>query len=57
MTSWPYVRFVLRDATGLDEPATRDLVTAFDAIHDQADPPGVLAAIRRTLPSGGTFLM
>lgn len=57
MTSWPYVRFVLRDATGLDEPATRDLVTAFDAIHDQADPPGVLAAIRRTLRSGGTFLM
>jgi ubiquinone/menaquinone biosynthesis C-methylase UbiE len=34
-----------------------DLVTAFDAIHDQARPDHVLAGIRRTLKPGGLFLM
>jgi SAM-dependent methyltransferase len=35
-----------------------DLVTAFDAIHDQRDPKKVLSNIQQLLnPSGGTFLM
>ena len=34
-----------------------DLVTAFDAIHDQAHPATVLAAIRAALRLDGTFLM
>ena len=34
-----------------------DLITAFDAIHDQAQPAQVLAAIARALRPGGTFLM
>src|SRR5690606_3222684 len=34
-----------------------DLVTAFDAIHDQARPAAVLANIRRALRPGGVFLM
>jgi 2-polyprenyl-3-methyl-5-hydroxy-6-metoxy-1,4-benzoquinol methylase len=34
-----------------------DLVTAFDAIHDQAAPAAVLEAIRQALKPGGTFLM
>ncbi len=34
-----------------------DLVTAFDAIHDQARPAEVLAAIARMLRPGGVFLM
>lgn len=51
------VRFEVRDAArGLEEGAY-DLVTAFDAIHDQADPAGVLAQVRRALRAGGAFLM
>lgn len=39
------------------EPAAYDLVTAFDAIHDQAQPARVLAHIRRSLTPDGVFLM
>jgi SAM-dependent methyltransferase len=41
----------------LDVEAEFDLVTAFDAIHDQAHPAAVLGNIRRALRPGGTFLM
>lgn len=34
-----------------------DLVTAFDVIHDQADPAGVLRIVHRALRSEGVFLM
>jgi SAM-dependent methyltransferase len=34
-----------------------DVVFAFDAIHDQNDPSGVLARIRSTLRTGGIFAM
>ncbi len=34
-----------------------DLVTAFDAIHDQARPLSVLKGIRRTLKTDGVYLM
>src|SRR6516164_5177518 len=34
-----------------------DLITAFDAIHDQADPAGVLRRIRAALHPDGLFLM
>ena len=54
------IRFECRDLTGFGETAAEarfDLITAFDAIHDQADPQGVLDGIHRTLRSGGTFLM
>lgn len=37
--------------------AAFDLVTAFDAIHDQARPDHVLAGIRRCLKPEGVFLM
>jgi SAM-dependent methyltransferase len=37
--------------------AAFDLVTAFDAIHDQARPDRVLTEIVRSLRPGGTFLM
>ena len=42
-----------------DRAAARrhDLVTAFDAIHDQAHPATVLSAIHSSLRPGGTFLM
>jgi SAM-dependent methyltransferase len=54
------VEFMQRDLTDFDETAEEaafDLVTAFDAIHDQGRPDRVLAGIRRTLAPGGTFFM
>jgi SAM-dependent methyltransferase len=39
------------------EPERYDFVTTFDAVHDQADPNGVLAGIQRTLKADGVYLM
>ena len=53
-------RFECRDLTDFDHRSDAeafDLVTAFDAIHDQADPQAVLNGVQRTLRSGGSFLM
>lgn len=49
--------FVVRDVAepGLHEEF--DLVTAFDAIHDQARPRAVLANIHEALRPGGVYLM
>ena len=51
------VRFERRDAAKLGKPNQFDLITAFDAIHDQAKPDVVLAQIELALRPGGTFLM
>jgi 2-polyprenyl-3-methyl-5-hydroxy-6-metoxy-1,4-benzoquinol methylase len=51
------VRFEVRDVTDLGEHGRYDLVTAFDAIHDQARPALVLGGILDALKPGGTFLM
>lgn len=53
----PNLRFEVRDAAQIDDSAAFDLVTAFDAIHDQARPDRVLANVRRSLRHGGLFLM
>src|SRR5690606_30042678 len=48
-----------RDLSSFDEdaePAAFDLVTTFDAIHDQAKPLEVLIGIRKTLKPGGVYL-
>jgi ubiquinone/menaquinone biosynthesis C-methylase UbiE len=50
-------RFVLQDAATLDVQEGFDLITVFDAIHDQAHPRTVLRNIRRALRPGGTYLM
>lgn len=50
-------RFEVRDAASLGEEGAYDLVTAFDAIHDQAFPRQVLAGIARALRPDGVFLM
>lgn len=50
-------RFEVRDVTSLEGAGTFGLVTAFDAIHDQAHPATVLAQVAGHLDPGGTFLM
>ncbi|MBX3177094.1 MAG: methyltransferase domain-containing protein [Candidatus Hydrogenedentes bacterium] len=51
------IRFEERDLTVWSEPGSFDWITAFDAIHDQARPDLVLAAIRGALRPGGVFFM
>jgi SAM-dependent methyltransferase len=50
-------RFEVLDVARLGEVAAYDLITAFDAIHDQAHPAQVLANIARALRDDGTFLL
>jgi len=50
-------RFVVQDAAKFSDSAAYDLITVFDAIHDQADPAAVLANISGALRPGGVFLM
>ncbi len=49
--------FEVRDVADLAVDRGFDLITAFDAIHDQARPDHVLAGIRRALRPDGLFLM
>jgi SAM-dependent methyltransferase len=53
------VHFSARDLTRFDkeaEQAAFDLVTTFDAVHDQADPRAVLRGIRLSLAPDGVYL-
>ena len=49
--------FIARDVAALDMTDAYDLITAFDAIHDQAQPARVLENIYRALRPGGVLLM
>jgi ubiquinone/menaquinone biosynthesis C-methylase UbiE len=49
--------FQATDAATFNAADAFDVITAFDAIHDQAHPAQVLANIHRALRPGGTFLM
>lgn len=51
------LRFVEKDLTDWSEPEAYDWIMALDAIHDQARPDKVLAAVRRALRPGGVFFM
>jgi len=54
------VEFVAVDLSNFDktaEPESFDLITTFDAIHDQAQPLNVLKGIHRALKSDGEYLM
>lgn len=50
-------RFEVQDVAVLDRADAFDLITAFDTIHDQAQPAQVLAVIARALRPDGVFLM
>jgi cyclopropane fatty-acyl-phospholipid synthase-like methyltransferase len=52
--------FIVRDVSDFDQsaaPQAFDLITTFDAIHDQAYPLRVLQGIYRALKTNGTYLM
>jgi SAM-dependent methyltransferase len=49
--------FVRGDLAALDVVDAYDVITVFDAIHDQAQPARVLANIHRALRPGGVLLM
>lgn len=54
------VRFETRDLATFDvdaEPGAYDLVTTFDAVHDQPAPYALLKGIRRSLAEDGVYLM
>ncbi len=51
------VQFNVVDAAAFDEPEAYDLITAFDSVHDQAEPARVLQNIHRALRPDGVFLM
>jgi ubiquinone/menaquinone biosynthesis C-methylase UbiE len=49
--------FNVVDVTDIPDDPKFNLITAFDAIHDQKAPDAVLRSANRALASGGTFLM
>jgi SAM-dependent methyltransferase len=49
--------FEIHDVAEIDVADAYDVITAFDAIHDQAKPAEVLRNIYRALRPGGVFLM
>lgn len=51
------VRFEVKDVTSLDASEQYDLITTFDAVHDQAYPDKVLKEIFNALRPDGTYLM
>jgi 2-polyprenyl-3-methyl-5-hydroxy-6-metoxy-1,4-benzoquinol methylase len=58
-TEWSLTNaeFIVQDVAALDACEEYDVVTAFDAIHDQAHPAQVLEKAAESLKPGGTFLM
>jgi len=51
------VTFEAQDLSDFEIPEPYDLITAFDAIHDQAHPDRVLEAVSEVLNPNGVFLM
>lgn len=50
-------RFEFRDVTSLPPGTTFDLITSFDAIHDQRDPAAVLRSAAAALAPDGVYLV
>lgn len=48
--------FVEADASKLDGSTQYDLITTFDAVHDQADPQGMVNGVYASLKPGGYWL-
>ena len=43
--------------SGFDEHGRDDLITTFDAVHDQKDPQALIASLHAALRPGGLYLM
>lgn len=48
--------FLVHDAANLDDVGSFDLVTTFDAVHDQVDPVGMVRSVFDMLKPGGYWL-
>lgn len=51
------VTFEARDLSTLNSLGAFNLITAFDAVHDQKDPQGLMDMVARSLKPDGLFLM
>lgn len=53
------IKFIVKDMSSFNSEANKlfDLITTFDAIHDQAKPANVLEGIYKSLKDGGVYLM
>lgn len=51
------IAFEAVDLSRYDAKAAFDLVTSFDAVHDQKDPDGLVGTLHRALRPGGIYLM
>ena len=51
------IRLTAKDIAQIDDTQKYDLITTFDAVHDQADPAKVLSNIHRALKDDGVYLM
>ncbi|MEX0999844.1 MAG: class I SAM-dependent methyltransferase [Thermodesulfobacteriota bacterium] len=51
------VNLIAKDVAGIDDVNKYDLITTFDAVHDQADPDRVLSNINNALKDDGVYLM
>lgn len=51
------ISYEAKDVTKFDDVKRFDLITTFDAVHDQADPASVLSHIHRALKDDGYYLM
>jgi 2-polyprenyl-3-methyl-5-hydroxy-6-metoxy-1,4-benzoquinol methylase len=51
------VNLIAKDVAEIDDVNKYDLITTFDAVHDQADPDRVLSNINNALKDDGVYLM
>lgn len=51
------LNLIAKDIAQIDDIEKYDLITTFDAVHDQADPAKVLSNINRALKDDGVYLM
>lgn len=51
------IRFVKKDLSDYDEQEKFDLITSFDAVHDQRDPQRLLKSFHAALRKEGVYLM
>lgn len=51
------IQFKVKDLASFNVHAEYDLITSFDAIHDQKDPQGLINGIQRALRDSGVYLM